>query len=90
MLLIESSLGVMTVAPPQTALTVLIPSTLKPLFSNWLPLVLADGAFSVAKMLLVLPKLPPPPDEAPLCVPGAWYPLPLPWCDPSARVPGAS
>src|ERR1700677_192695 len=86
----ESSLGVMTVAPPQTALAVLIPSMVYPLVSNWPPLALAEAPFSVAKILLECPRLPPPLDEAPVCVPGDWNPPPPPCCAPSARTPGAS
>ena len=55
---------------PETALAVLIPSMVYPLVSNWPPLAFAEAPFSVAKILLECPKLPPPPDDAPVCVPG--------------------
>src|ERR1700753_3252858 len=90
MLPMESSLGVMTVAPPQTALAVLMPSTLYPLVSNCPPLALAEAPFSVAKILLEWPKLPPPPDEAPVCVPGDLNPPPPPDFEPSDKTPGAN
>src|ERR1700738_3734904 len=67
-----------------------MPSTLNPLFSNWPPLAFADAPFSVAKILLVWPRLPPPPDDAPVCVPLDLNPPPPPCCAPTASTPGIS
>jgi hypothetical protein len=58
----ESSVGVMTEAPPQTALTTLMPSMEMPLALFWPPLALAWGRFSVG----AAPPLPEPP--------GPWLP----------------
>ena len=46
----ESSLGVITDAPPHTALTVLMPSIVMPLPSSWPPALWICGAFSIPKM----------------------------------------
>ncbi len=57
----ESSLGVITDVPPQTALTVLIPSMVMLLVSYWPPAFWICGPFSVAKMpALPLPDPPGP------------------------------
>ncbi len=46
----ESSVGVMTLVPPQTAETVEMPSIEMPLVSYWPPLALACGPFSVGAL----------------------------------------
>jgi hypothetical protein len=58
----DSSVGVMMVVPPHTALTVLMPSMAMLLVSYWPPLALACGPFSVGAW-------PPEPDP-----PGPWLP----------------
>ena len=78
----ESSVGVMTEAPPQTAETVEMPSMVMPLVSNWPPLELTWGPFSVAKM-------PEPPELVPDCVPGR-VAAPPAEREPSPKTPGAS
>ena len=60
----ESSVGVMTEVPPQTAETVEMPSMVMPLVSYWPPFALICGPFSVEKMPAPAAEPPGP------CLPG--------------------
>ena len=79
----ESSLGVITVVPPHTALSVLIPSMLYPVVFKLPPIVFADAPFSVAKMPLECPIAAPP--DGPDWFPAAYTPPPPAPCAPSAE-----